>query len=435
MTNTEPIFGEQEFFEPIAQRVSRRFGLAATPRSRARLLQAVKIRMAALGGLKLTEYDAVLRLDDREWPFLWPALAPPGNGFFNHPAQFELLADFLDEWSLKVEERTLNILCLGCDGGFDLHSLAMILGSSGLIAKGWEIALYGADLNPNSVLKAQNGLYTGEEISFLDPRLLKKWFTPRAGKWWFKADQSCLKGLSQTNIYDLETWPWPEQEGAFKVVWARGQTFEAAPWATRSLANSVRRLLAPGGVLFTAPGEVWADNSEHFTPELRSGQVYFRHQEEAKSRANPGYVSKKALKQAARAEEREQLLGPKTPGFRAQGLFLAAAEKLCENPEEARDLLLEALDDTQSHRIFVPEAWSLMALIDEALKRPEVAALTALLAVGLAPEALYPRLIAAKILTDQGRILEARLLEEIGEREPKLPAAKWAPPVFRVLGF
>lgn len=362
------------FYEPLVNIVQTIYGQAWTPESQARLIKAMDSRRQSLSLDSATEYAAFLRREPGEWDWLWPLALDSGGAFMRPAAQFEVARELLSEWAVMAPERTLRALSLGCGRGFETVSLAICLEESGLAAKNWEVALYGLDLNPQAVKEAEAGIFTAEDLHWLTEAQKKKWFSPRGGGFYFRAELAPAVTLAQGNVYDPESWPFYDLFGAFDLIFCRDLTLAAPPKSPRQLARILRQALAPTGFIFTAPGEFLPHNTGDFYLEERAGVTYYR-RSPSRVKANRPHTPKRerrlAQSRAAAPGEAEAQAGL---GPREQQLLSASAAALAENRPEsalalAREAMLAALDQGRP----APEAWAAAARVEEALGRLDTA--------------------------------------------------------------
>lgn len=364
--------GDQIFFEPLLKSARALFGLAHTPQSGRRLYRAMNTRRERLNLDTFSEYAARLRRDPEEWKNVWPLALSHEGSFFRPAAQFEVARDLLTEWAVMAPERTLRVLSLGCGPGYETASLAMMLEETGLRAKNWQVDIYGLDLNEEAVARAENGVFSEDDLNWLTPAQRKKWFTPRVGGFHFKSELAPPVHLAVGNLHEFEEGPFGELTGTFDLIFARELTYEATPDAIGELDRLLRLALAPVGFIFTAPGEFLPGSSGDLTLEERSGVTYYR-RGARRIKLNRHHQPKRPKDGAVRRPD-DAAVGEAPLPPRERALLDAAEKELAEGrPEAARTLanevMLSALDDNRAS----PAAWALLAGIEKALGRPEMA--------------------------------------------------------------
>ncbi|MDR0882597.1 MAG: hypothetical protein LBP55_08645 [Candidatus Adiutrix sp.] len=352
------------------------FGVAYTPRSRQKFLAAVRDRQSQLGLTSLSEYSALLRCQPGEWSRLWPLALTAEGAFFRPFTLFEVMHELLLEWSVMAQERCLRVLSLGCGPGFETVSLAITLEETGLRAKNWQVELYGLDLNPEAVTRAEQAVFAAADLDWLPKGYSQKWFTPRAAGFHFKTSLAPPTRLAAGNAFEPETWPFHHLSGAFDFIFCRELTWEAPPSALTQLAGILSRALAPSGFILTAPGEFLPDGPADLRLEERAGLTYYRRGLN-RIKANRHHLTKK---EKAGRPARDSFTAPLPGPLRAdEAQLLAEAERQLagDQPEAARDLAGEVMLRALDRRRPAPEAWALLARIEEALGRPASARATA----------------------------------------------------------
>lgn len=342
------------------------FGRAGGPRGRQRLLEAAETRMMRLGLTKAGLLSR-LRLESSEWGEIWRLYdeREGADSFFRFPAQFEVLSALVCERATLASERVLRVLSAGSRRGHEAFSLAMTLALTGLIGKGWKIAIEGFDPSSWQVKAAKEGLFTGDDLAFLDPAAAKRWFAPRSGCWRYKTGFGPSVDFFQANPADLQTGPLAALEGAYDVIFCRGLSFDCPDHLIGRLAKSVSSLLAPEGLLLTAPGEFWP-----LPPDLRleerDGVVYWRRLP-VKTKSNTFFLPKPSRGAAkGRLSAKSDSPGQSVPDEALAGRF---EELLASDPGEAREVVLEILSRDMDRGLVSLKSLDLMRRIEESLGR------------------------------------------------------------------
>lgn len=366
----------EPFFEPIAQAAQTVYGQAGTPEALVRLRAASDLRKAKLGLDSLSAYAAHLRREPGEWGRLWAAALPLCGAFLRPPAQFDLARDLISEWAVMAPQRELNVLSLGCGPGYETVSLAICLEEAGLRAKNWQVNIYGLDLNPEAVRAAESGIFTADDLEWLTESQRRKWFAARGGGFHFKAELAPAVSVAQANVYELESWPFKELAGSFDLIFCRALCQEAPARAPRQLARILRQTLSPSGFIFTAPGEFLPLLADDIYLEERGGVTYYR-RGAVKLKVNRHHQTRrqKAGKAGAGGSDPGQAgeKGPGQPPREAQ-LLVVAREQLAQGHlEAARALADEAVLAALERFLPAPEAWRLIAEIEESLGREDLA--------------------------------------------------------------
>lgn len=377
--NTLPeinVSADQTFFEPLVKSAQTLFGAAYTPSGRAKLFQAVRERQKKLGLEALTDYWALLRREPAEWARLWPQALSYEGAFLRPAAQFEVARDLLTEWSVMAADRTLRVLSLGCGAGFEIYSLAIMLEETGLRAKNWQVEIYGLDLNEEAIRAARAAVFSSADLEWLSEVQRKKWFTPRLGGFHFKTNLVAPIRMAAANIYEPEAWPWAGEEVVFDLIFCRGLTFQAPPKAPRQLARIIRQNLSESGFIFTAPGEFLPLAASDLYLEERDGVTYYR-RGIRRIKVNRHHQTRKEKAGHKTGPESGDLNALSPLGLREKSLLDMSEKELAEGRlEAARTLADEVMLSLMDQSRPAPEAWRLVARIEEALGRVDLAKAT-----------------------------------------------------------
>ncbi|MDR1546206.1 MAG: hypothetical protein LBU12_05750 [Deltaproteobacteria bacterium] len=352
--------------DELLERAGLFFGRGGGPRSRRIMLAAAQRRREATG-LSPEGYLALLRNQPEEWRAIWDLCGPlPGDSFFRFPAQFEALTELVLERAATAPERSLRALVVGAGSGCEPCSLAMALAGTGLRALGWRLSLTVLEQSPELVRRAAAAVFAPDELRWLAPGLAKRWFGARGGGLRFKTELGPPMNVLLGNLVDEASLT--ALDGRFDVIFCRGWTFECPDRHARRLARQVMRLLAEDGLLFLAPGELWALGPGRRLEE-RAGVVYVRGEAPGGKR---NVFHRPRRRGGRQAEPNFGASDEPTP--RARSLTDRFWEVLAAEPDEARDLALELLTDDQGEGRLNLANWKLMRQVELALGRQECAA-------------------------------------------------------------
>jgi chemotaxis methyl-accepting protein methylase len=376
------------------------FFRAGSPRGQKRFLAATRSRGEKLS-ISAAKYLTVLRKDPEEWDIIWDLVdREREDSFFRFQAQFDLLSKLIEEKSITAPERKLRLLSVGCGRGFEPYSLSMAMAWGRLAAKGWDLAIKSSDLSDKIVAGAKRAEFQKSDLDWLDSSTARHWFTLTAGGWRFKAElgppvslfkynpanPGGLAGLggvsgqigvaSRTGATEsagpvsLEGDRPAELSEPFDVIFCRGLSFDCPDHLIRLLAREITNQLAPGGLLFLAPGEFWPADRE-IGLEERDGVFYGRKAESiGKIKQNVLHVPKRKARTRERSRD-DQAESSFDPG--RQAIVDRFQEIFLTDPDAARDLALEAFSrDSQPSSI--SENLLMMLKVEEALGREVSAA-------------------------------------------------------------
>jgi chemotaxis methyl-accepting protein methylase len=359
-----------EAFLRLAAEVGPVYGRAGTPKARERFIKAAAKRAEYLS-LSPEEYLKAIRANPAELSQVWNILSLSAEDhFYLYPAQLAVCGELIREYSALAPERRLTAVSIGCAGGYEAYTLAMELAESGLVAKGWDVLIEAFDIAPEAIRRGMEASYSEEDMAWLSPAQTRKWFRQSGQSFRFKASLAPPVAFFQANVYEPEKDPLSLLLGAAQVVFCRGLSWEAPDREAVRLVHQVKKLLAPGAVLFTAPGELWPLVSG-LSLEERSGVTYYRAGQSRLGR-NQLHRTRKSLSGKGRASQKPPGQTSQL-GARGRSLLTLALERLEDDPEYARLLVAELLSIEAESGFFNPGSLKLMISVEEALGRAESA--------------------------------------------------------------
>ncbi|MDR2442257.1 MAG: hypothetical protein LBE31_01900 [Deltaproteobacteria bacterium] len=346
------------------------FGRAASFRGQRKLLAIAMTRRQKLD-LTAENYLARLRRAPSEWGELWRLYDCLGSdSFFSLPTQFDLLGQLLTEKAILASDRRLKVLSMASRFGHEAYSLAIAISATSLIAKGWKVAIEGFDISQALVKQATDATFKAEDLGFLEPAAAKKWFAPRAGLWRFRTELAPPVSFVHLNYVDIDDSDLESLNGTYDVIFCRGLSFDCPDRLVGRLARTALKLLAPDGLLFNAPGEIWPISADS-RYEVREGNIYLR-KTPPKSKLNVFFSPKKE------GRLRPPISSPPNSSFEDQGGRIAVLaerfhEVLSSDLDEARDLVSEMLALELDQGVVNPKTLSLMLKVEELLGRENCA--------------------------------------------------------------
>ncbi|MDR1395480.1 MAG: hypothetical protein LBK52_04850 [Deltaproteobacteria bacterium] len=355
----DPEFTAEE--QSLLADAQERFGWPASPRPAWQFLAAARKRRS-LFRLTPAKYHNFAARSAHEWLEIYNLLAQyRDDGFYRYPAQLEVLGQIIRQNSAHAVQRTLKILCLSPGAGYEACTLAMMLSGLGLEAKGWDMEVHCLEMTPVLHRQILEANYPRESLRPLPAEMVRRFFTPRAGGWHFREQAGKFIRPWQLNIHRLDEVPADIPKA--DIIAARGLTWDTPDSGIRPLVAKIRRQMKEECLVLTAPGEFWPDLDD-FSLEERDGVIYFRR---TFQKGGPGSPAKKPPRKNPRPPAAVRL------GVRSQSLRWSAEEKLSLNPEEARLLAAELIDEESSERFFNPKSLALMLQAEEGLGRKQAA--------------------------------------------------------------
>jgi chemotaxis protein methyltransferase CheR len=169
--------------------------------------------------------------------------------------------------------RRLSIWSAACSSGQELYSVAMLLEEDfPQLSHGWNVSLFGTDLNGEMTRRAAEGVYSKLEVNRgLPASLLVRYFTQEGMT--YRVRDSLRKRARFQRINLATTWPTLPN---FDVILLRNVLIYFDIDTKRQVLARAGRQLAPGGGLILGAAETTNGLSDEFETVPADGAVYYR---------------------------------------------------------------------------------------------------------------------------------------------------------------
>jgi chemotaxis protein methyltransferase CheR len=193
--------------------------------------------------------------------------------FFREQNQLRAFSDeILDELrEVNRDRRTLRIWSAGCSTGEEPYTIAMLIKERAEFS-GWDIEIYGSDINQRVLQAARKGVYRKNSFRTTEPYYLRKYFTEEDGSHRITDDIRKYVNFSYLNLLD----PFKVKFlGKMDVIFCRNVLiYFDGPSRKRVIENFFDRLV-DGGYLLLGHAESLINISTAFTlKHFRNDMVY-----------------------------------------------------------------------------------------------------------------------------------------------------------------
>ncbi len=270
----------EEEFRLLRDFVHEQFGIFYDDTQRSSLRSRLAGRLTLLGLLSFEDYYRHLRFAPERAVELGHMVSHLTNNetyFFREQAQLQVLADrvlgSLKERKSKSGERSLRLLSAGCSTGEEALTLAMIVYESAQFFWNWDVKVFGMDLDPEALEKANRGLYHQNSLRTVTPEKLERYFLRDGKAVRVKDTIRRLVNLRQGNLLEAESY-----RGLFPldVIFCRNVLIYFSDGAIRRAVRQFHDALAPGGYLFLGHAESLARITDAFTPIRFQGALVYQ---------------------------------------------------------------------------------------------------------------------------------------------------------------
>jgi chemotaxis protein methyltransferase CheR len=234
----------------------------------------VAIRIRATRCSTVADYCCLLRENEKEQDLLLKVLTIHVSQFFRNPSMFEKLRRdvFPGLFSAAAEAgaEALRLLCLGCAGGEEPYSLAILLREHfSAELRQMPVCITGSDIDAATLVTARQGEYSQERLKEVPAKLMARCFGPHAGRFRLNPEIREMVSFVQGNITCIA----PQQ--ASDLVLCRNTLIYFTRPDQEKILNGIAGILQPGGILVLGKSEILVgDARQRFMPVCLTERIY-----------------------------------------------------------------------------------------------------------------------------------------------------------------
>ncbi|NVN90294.1 MAG: protein-glutamate O-methyltransferase CheR [Desulfuromonadales bacterium] len=234
----------------------------------------IAIRMRATHCRDTDEYCRLLQQKEEELELLQKTLTIHVSQFFRNPSLFhKMRLQVFPELFAMAELRadsTLRIWCLGCAGGEEPYSLAILLREHfSRELKQVETVILGTDIDAGTLATAHEGEYAADRLKEVSPLFMKRYFRPQGERFRLIPEIRDMVTFSQDNITSIERYR------ASDVVLCRNTLIYFARPEQERILNGIADVLPSKGVLVLGKSETLVGKTrKRFTPFCPLERIY-----------------------------------------------------------------------------------------------------------------------------------------------------------------
>ena len=270
----------EEEFRLLRDFIHERFGLYFEDSQRASLRARLAGRLQSLDLPSFEDYYHYLRFAPQRAEELHRAVCHLTNNetyFFREGTQLGVFSDHvlkgLKEKKTRSGERSLRMLSAGCSTGEEAHTLAMIVYDTGQFFWGWDVRIYGLDVDGEAIEKARKASYHNNSFRALSPALLEKHFSKQGAGAQVKEALRKMVEIRRGNILDPASY---EELRPLDVIFCRNVLIYFSDAAILRVVRLFHEALAPGGYLLLGHAESLARITDQFTPIRFPGALIYQ---------------------------------------------------------------------------------------------------------------------------------------------------------------
>lgn len=179
--------------------------------------------------------------------------------------------------SRRESEKRLRIWSAGCSTGEEPYSIAILLNRIIPDLKDWNITITATDINPRSLKKASEGLYS--EWSFRNvPSWLKESYFKRTENGHYEIIPT-IKKMVTFQYLNLAEDVYPSllnNTNAMDMIFCRNVLMYFSPERAKKVVHGFCNSLLNDGWLLVSPTEAFKHITDYFTTANLSGTIFYR---------------------------------------------------------------------------------------------------------------------------------------------------------------
>jgi chemotaxis protein methyltransferase CheR len=238
-------------FEIIGRILKARSGFALEGYKDHCVKRRINIRVRATQSASAEAYTTLLTENPVEQEELLRVLTIHVSQFFRNPSTFECLArDVIPALLQSRGSRGVRITSIGCAGGEEPYSLALILRErfAADLSAG-RLSLQGYDVDAATLDSATTALYHPDRLTGVPADMLTRWFTTEGQQYRLHPEIRSLVSFAKRDLNDAESWE------PMDLILCRNVLIYFERERQELILNALADLLGTGGVLVLGKAE------------------------------------------------------------------------------------------------------------------------------------------------------------------------------------
>lgn len=265
-------------FEQFAAVVTSRLGFHVHPHNKEQVELAMRHGLARTGCRSVAQYVARFGNEafaQKELCEIALELTVSETYFFRHSEQFQAFVEVAipERIRAKAAIRTLTVLSAGCASGEEAYSLSAAMADIPEL-RGWDIRVWGIDVNPHLVEAARRGRYSAWSLRGVSDGKRRQHFHLDGDVYVLDAKLKATVHFEPRNLLDEDSHFWRPE--FFDVIFCRNVMIYFSSVAVRAVVDRLTRSLVPGGFLFLGPSETLRGISQEFHLRHTHGAFYYQ---------------------------------------------------------------------------------------------------------------------------------------------------------------
>lgn len=256
-------------FTQIRELVYSRFGINLTEQKRALVTGRLNKVLREGGYETFQSYIDYIKDDDSgtSLSLLVDRISTNHTYFYREPEHFKYFSSTVMPHIIQSQQnraqKQLRIWIAGCSSGEESYMLAMLVREAlGPAISTWDIGLLATDISTVALGKAENGLYTEENIAHMPVNMKNKYFS-KTGDGGFQVKDTVRNMITHRRMNLMR--PQFPFKGTFQVIFCRNVMIYFDQQTRDTLLRKFAKFLDPGGFFFIGHSETLGRSNNHFS--------------------------------------------------------------------------------------------------------------------------------------------------------------------------
>ena len=231
----------------------------------------IALRMRACRCTGTAAYLDLLHNSEAELNLLRKGLTIHVSHFFRNPTMFEKLRTNILPAILHAAPPSLTFRSLGCAGGEEAYSLALLLQEHfPQEIRHIIIEIHGLDIDADILHTATQALYQEDRLKEITPLFRARYFSPQGAHWQLAPSIREMVTFHNQDIMELDTL------SPCDIILCRNTLIYFAREDQEKILLSIARMLSTGGILVLGKSETLTSGVRHYFTSICSAERIYR---------------------------------------------------------------------------------------------------------------------------------------------------------------
>lgn len=247
----------EEEYTLLRDLINRESGISFARLRREVILSRISRRLKELNFERFHDYYERVLNDSDELSDLIDRVSTNVTQFFREPKQFDFLSLSAIPDILSTAPKKIRVWSAGCSTGEEPYTIAMAFQEAfdRYGVRNPDFKILASDISSRVLKRAEEGIYTAEDVSQVPPQFLSKYFLAGVGRneGFYQAKKVLRDSILFRHI-NLTAEVYPVR-GVFDMIFCRNVIIYFDKAIQDRVVNSLLRFLKPGGYLLCGHSE------------------------------------------------------------------------------------------------------------------------------------------------------------------------------------